>query len=178
MIQIETKRLLIREPRVTDAKGFADFFRKNKKFHNRPDRPSGYYTERFWKRKILQERKEAETDLGLRLYFFLKDKPKTVVGMAGFSNISRGFFQSCTLGYLLGEEFEGQGLMTEALKKTLPMVMKELDLHRCSAAHVPKNLRSCRVMKKLGFKVVGIEPKYLRINGRWEDHELHTYIVK
>lgn len=173
---LKTERLILRRAVTKDANELARFFSRNRKFHNRPDRPDSYYTPAFWKKQIAREAKDFRSDRAIRFYLFLKSRPSEVIGMAAFDNIIRGFFQSCTLGYLLGEDFEGQGFMTEALQGAIRYVFTEGNLHRISAGHVLGNKKSCRVLTKAGFLAMGIEPKYLRINGRWQDHELHVLI--
>jgi ribosomal-protein-alanine N-acetyltransferase len=177
-IQLQSKRLILRQGTLRDAAETARFFKANKKFHNRPNRASSFYTPLFWRKQITRERRDYDRDHGITLYLYLKENPKELIGEVVFDQIIRGVFQSCFLGYLLGEEYEGKGLMTEALKIAIPFVFDKMGLHRISANHVPSNKRSCRVMNRLGFKTIGLQPKYLKINGRWLDHEEHVLISK
>lgn len=176
MIALQSKRLIIRQSAPQDAKSLAHFFKMNQEFHNRLDKPNSYYTPAYWKRQIVYEDAMFKKDKGVRFYLFLKGHSDAPVGMAVFDNVIRGIFQSCTLGYLLGEDYQGKGLMTEGLETAIQFVFGRMNLHRISAAHVPTNKRSCAVLTGLGFETVGLEPKYLRINGKWLDHELHTLI--
>ena len=82
----------------------------------------------------------------------------------------RGAFQSCHLGYQLDERAINQGFMTEALRRAIAFVFDELQLHRIEANVMPRNLRSSRVLAKLGFVEEGLARQYLKINGVWEDH--------
>ena len=41
---------------------------------------------------------------------------------------------------------------------------------------MPRNVRSMRIVKKLGFYDEGLANKYLRINGKWEDH-IHMVLL-
>jgi ribosomal-protein-alanine N-acetyltransferase len=45
-----------------------------------------------------------------------------------------------------------------------------MQLHRIEANVMPRNLRSRRVLAKLGFAEEGLARQYLKINGVWEDH--------
>ena len=45
-----------------------------------------------------------------------------------------------------------------------------MNLHRVQIAIVPRNVRSLRVVEKLGLRHEGVAEKYLEINGVWEDH--------
>ena len=94
-----------------------------------------------------------------------------VIGSVHFSQVSRGAFQSAMLGYALDEAHVGQGLMTEAITAGLEeMFSPRVNLHRVQAAHRPENLRSGRVLERLGFRREGVAPEYLYIDGAWRDH--------
>ena len=108
----------------------------------------------------------------LRLWIFDKADTafKYTIGFINFSNIVRGAFQSCHLGYATDHAEINRGVMTEALKRAIAFAFDELKLHRVEANIMPKNTRSIRVVEKLGFVNEGLSRKYLKINGVWEDH--------
>ncbi len=60
--------------------------------------------------------------------------------------------------------------MKEALSLVLEYAFDELKLHRIEASTLVDNLRSQRVLKRCGFKKLGLNEKYLFINGKWRDH--------
>ena len=94
-----------------------------------------------------------------------------VIGSVHFSQVSRGAFQSAMLGYALDEVHVGQGLMTEAITAGLEeMFSPRVNLHRVQAAYRPENVRSGRVLERLGFRREGLAPDYLYIDGAWRDH--------
>ena len=94
-----------------------------------------------------------------------------VIGSLHFSQVSRGAFQSAMLGYALDEAHVGQGLMSEAIAAGLEeMFSPRVNLHRVQAAYRPENLRSGRVLERLGFRQEGVAPHYLYIDGAWRDH--------
>src|SRR3954454_20716724 len=100
----------------------------------------------------------------------------TAIGNLAFNNIVRGAFQSCHLGYQLDEREVNQGFMTEALRCAIAFAFDQLQLHRIEANVMPRNLRSRRVLAKLGFVEEGLARQYLKINGVWEDH-LHFVML-
>ena len=72
----------------------------------------------------------------------------------------------------MGEQFAGQGLMTEAVGVVLPFFFDTLGLHRLQAAFLPHNIASRRVLEKNGFREEGFAENYLQIDGKWADHVL------
>ena len=68
--------------------------------------------------------------------------------------------------------------MTEAVGLTLKFAFKNLKLHRVEANVQPQNLASIAVLRKNNFTEEGFSPKYLKIGGRWRDHERWAIIAE
>ncbi len=100
-----------------------------------------------------------------------------IAGTRNLSQIFTGNFRSAYLGYLLGESYAGKGFMSEAVGLTLKFAFKILKLHRIEANVQPENIASINVLRRAGFSNEGFSPKYLKINGRWRDHEQWAIIV-
>ncbi|WP_330651588.1 GNAT family N-acetyltransferase [Tepidibacter aestuarii] len=66
--------------------------------------------------------------------------------------------------------------MSEAIKKGIDIIFNQYKLHRIEANIMPKNKASLRVVEKLGFYNEGLALKYLKINGKWEDH-IHMVLL-
>ena len=94
-----------------------------------------------------------------------------IVGSLALSQIFRGNFQSAYLGYQIAEPFAGRGYMTEALQLALRYAFRELDLHRVEANIQPENKASLALVRRAGFVREGYSRRYLKIGGRWRDHE-------
>ncbi len=95
-------------------------------------------------------------------------------GLAGVINVSeivRGPFQSAYLGYYAFSPHDRQGYMTRGLKAALREAFRTLRLHRLEANTQPGNVASRRLVRRLGFRREGYSPRYLKISGRWRDHE-------
>ena len=60
--------------------------------------------------------------------------------------------------------------MTEAIEAVVDYAFRELRLHRIEANIMPRNAASLAVVRKLGFHEEGLALRYLKINGKWEDH--------
>ena len=94
-----------------------------------------------------------------------------LVGVINVSEIVRGVFRSAYLGYYAFLPHAGQGYMTEGLRLALRRAFGELGLHRVEANIQPDNVPSRRLARRLGFRREGYSPCYLRVGGRWRDHE-------
>lgn len=86
----------------------------------------------------------------------------------------RGPFQACHLSYSVDGDHEGRGVMEEIVRFVL--AFDEMDLHRVMANHMVTNIRSEKLLARLGFEREGFARRYLKINGRWEDHVLNSLI--
>jgi ribosomal-protein-alanine N-acetyltransferase len=95
----------------------------------------------------------------------------TIVGVINISNIGRGVFQSGYLAYYAFAGNERQGLMNEGLRAVVRHAFGSLRLHRLEANIQPGNTASVRLVAACGFSKEGYSPRYLKIRGRWQDHE-------
>jgi [ribosomal protein S5]-alanine N-acetyltransferase len=94
-----------------------------------------------------------------------------IVGLFEFSEVVRGSFQNAYLGYWVGEPYARQGYMREGMQLALRFAFSELKLHRVEANIQPANKPSLALAKRTGFRREGFSPRYLKIGGRWRDHE-------
>lgn len=99
-----------------------------------------------------------------------------LAGICNFTNIIRGVFQACHLGYSIAEWQQGQGLMHEALTAAIAHVFQDMKLHRIMANYQSDNTRSAHLLARLGFQREGEARSYLLINGAWTDHVLTSLI--
>lgn len=104
-------------------------------------------------------------------FFVILRESRELVGAINIENIVHGYFQSATLGYYAFLPHAGKGLMREGLIQTLNHAFIDLKLHRLEANIQPTNARSIALVRGLGFELEGYSPEYLKISGRWRDHE-------
>ncbi|PJA11681.1 MAG: hypothetical protein COX65_09825 [Elusimicrobia bacterium CG_4_10_14_0_2_um_filter_56_8] len=86
-----------------------------------------------------------------------------VAGSVGLSGICG---HRAELGYWLGVEYWGQGIVTEAVKMVTRYAFKELGLRRVYAHVVPANKASARVLEKAGYKYEGLLRKHAMKRGK------------
>jgi ribosomal-protein-alanine N-acetyltransferase len=178
--EIETERLTLRLARPSMAAPVARFFTENWEGHLErwsPPPQRGYFTEAFWRERLEQAGMEWESGASAR--FVLQPRgPEAgpVIGTCNYTNIVRGVFQACHLGYQIARGHEGQGLMREALQALNAFVFDEMGLHRIMANYIPENERSARLLTRLGFEREGYARDYLYIAGAWRDHVLTALV--
>lgn len=160
----KTSRVYIRPPAPADEQEFTSLMRASRNFH-KPWATAPTDAGRFAAYLEDNGRKDFEAFLVCRL---------SDDAIAGFFNISQIFyrsFQSAYLGYAAGEQFAGQGYMREGIQLVLRVAFMELKLHRLEANIQPENQVSIALARGAGFKREGFSPRYLKIAGRWRDHE-------
>ena len=94
-----------------------------------------------------------------------------VVGAIEISQIVLGLFRSAYLGYQIGAPYARKGYMAEALGLALTYGFGPIGLHRLEANIRPENEASIGLVRQLGFTREGYSRRYLKIAGRWRDHE-------
>lgn len=141
-----------------------------------PIKPVEFYTPNFW-RVLIRDRTHAFlNDQGIKFFLFDRHNPQQIIAAINFSNVVRGAFQSCTLGFSIADQYQGQGYMAESIPVAISYLFSDLNLHRIMAAYMPHNQRSGRLLRRLGFQLEGYAPRYLCINGIWQDHMLTSLI--
>ena len=167
-----TERIELKAVKEAKVEEVRNYLLKNEAFlaEWEPIRGDDYYSEETIRKDLENKRCEMEQGKALHYFIYLNSNSK-LIGTISLSNIVRGAFLSCFLGYKLDYEYLNKGLMTEALELVIKKGFTELSLHRIEANAMPRNIRSKRVLEKSGFMNEGISRKYLKINGKWEDHE-------
>lgn len=99
-------------------------------------------------------------------------------GQVTVNNIVRGSAQFASIGYWLGREFAGRGVMPTAVAMVIDHCFTEVALHRIEICIRPENTNSLRVVEKLGIREIGYAPLFLHIDGDWRDHRIFAITVE
>ena len=94
-----------------------------------------------------------------------------IVGVVNVNEVVRGAFRSGYLSYYVFAEFERRGVMRAGLRAVVRHAFGKLRLHRLEANIQPGNRPSIALAKSCGLSKEGYSPRYLKIGGRWRDHE-------
>lgn len=171
-MQIFTPHLILQNPQVEDLIALKEFDARNQVHLAKWEPLLEKLTDEGYRRRLMAWNTECEAGESARFFIFLNKHPYQLIGMCNFSPIIRGAFQACFLGYKIDFGYEGKGLMFEALQASIKYMFEELKLHRIMANYMPVNIRSARLLNRLGFVIEGYAKNYIRINHQWEDHVL------
>jgi len=163
--------VLLRAPTSKDRAEFIGLNRASKRFHrglvSPPITPVQF--------AAFLDRSNTETSICL---FICLVTDGSIIGAITLSQIFRGGFQSGYLGYYVGARHANHGYMTEALELLLSYAFRTLKLHRLEANIQPGNIASIALVKRAGFRLEGYSKRYLKICGRWRDHERWAILVE
>jgi ribosomal-protein-alanine N-acetyltransferase len=170
-------KIFIRFFEDTDAEALLDLHLRNGEFFQKysPTFSDDFYTLDSKRKYISSSIKQREEDKAYSFGIYLKDNGK-LIGDISLYHISRGSLQRCLIGYSLDKQYNGRGYTTEAVYLAVEFAFNELNLHRVEAGVMLSNIGSMRVLEKAGFHKEGIEQKGVKINGKWEDHQIFATI--
>jgi [ribosomal protein S5]-alanine N-acetyltransferase len=157
-------RVYLRTPVQTDRAEFVGLMRASRAFH-RPWATAPTDDDAFDAYLLDSRRPDFEAMLVCRR------ADRAILGFFNLSHITRGSLQSAYLGYAAGSKFGNQGYMREGLELVLREAFVTLRLHRIEANIQPGNQASIALARGAGFAREGFSPRYLKIGGRWRDHE-------
>jgi ribosomal-protein-alanine N-acetyltransferase len=158
-------RVVVRTPTLDDQDEFIACMRASRSLHrpwitNMPETATSYGT---YLGRVEDPRAAP--------FIACRTEDGAIVGFLNISEIVRGPFKSAFLGYGGVAGHERQGYMTEALSLVLREAFTKLGLHRLEANIQPGNTASIALAKRCGFELEGFSPRYLKVGGRWRDHE-------
>jgi [ribosomal protein S5]-alanine N-acetyltransferase len=157
-------RVELRSPAEADRDEFLSAMRASRRLH----RPwlTGAMTDEAYDRLLVRVEDERYAPL-----FVCRRDDGAIVGFFNISEIVRGSLQSAFLGYGAVAGYAGHGYMSEGLELVLARAFTDLRLHRLEANIQPGNVASIALVENAGFVREGFSERYLKIGGRWRDHE-------
>lgn len=179
---LRSQRLIIQPLDPSHVKVVLAFLKRNQSFFKdfQPTPDKNYFSEDFQQKLLLSDVKQwiKKTKYPFYLFHHRDHERGQILGTVTLSNVVRGPLQSCFIGYKVDQQIQGKGIATEGIAHVIQFAFNRLKLHRIEANIMPDNLASIRVVEKLGFKKEGFSEKYLKINGKWEDHFRFALINK
>lgn len=158
-----TIRVHLEPPSARHAKSFLDAVRRSRRLHGRwTSAPS---TDEQFRAFVKGSRTKTHAS-----HLVCTDE-RELAGVITISEIVRGSFCSAYLGYYALAPHQGRGYMRAGLTAVIRLAFRQHGLHRLEANIQPDNERSIALVESLGFEREGYSPRYLKIAGRWRDHE-------
>jgi len=156
--------VLLRHPVARDRDEFLERVRASRKLHGRwVSAPADVEAFAAW----LKRTKGSDVESLL----VCRRDDGAIAGVYNISQIFYGHFCSAYLGYYAFAPFGGRGYMREGLQLVLRHAFGPLGLHRLEANIQPENAPSIALVAGAGFRLEGLSPRYLKVAGRWRDHE-------
>ena len=164
MTALRSRKVYLRHPERSDLDELTERYRNSSELFK------GFASTRF-DSDTLQRLLDSNQADATETFVICRAEDQTIVGTITLSQIFRKAFQNAYLGYQLFDGFTGNGYMTEAVGIILKFAFKDLGLHRVEANVQPNNKPSIAVLKRCGFTREGFSRRYLKIAGRWRDHD-------
>jgi len=158
-------RVILRPPAAADRDAFVAAMRDSRRLHRpwvSPPATAAAF-DRWLERAARDERYEP--------LLAVRREDGAIIGFLNLGEIIRGPLQSAFLGYAAVAEHAGKGYMTEAMTLLLRRAFGPLRLHRIEANIQPGNAASIELVRRCGFVREGFSERYLKVAGRWRDHE-------
>ncbi len=175
-IYLKGENIRIKNLTPAYAEDVFEYYKRNMMHleHFEPARDKEFYTLEAQQKILIEGYKQYLNGTNIDMGIFIDEN---LIGKIKISNIVYGSLRSGIIGYSLDEEYCGRGYMSEALNLVLKYAFEECELHRIEASALVTNEKSRNVLRRCGFKFIGVNEKYLLIDGRWQDHATY-YLVK
>ncbi len=175
---LQGERVYLREPELGDFDGWAEVRQRSRAYLEKwePTWADDEFSRFSFRQRVRIYAQRARDDEG-HAFFIFERQSHQLIGGVTLSHVRRGVSQSATLGYWIGENFAGKGLMKDALRALVAVANKRFSLHRLEAACLPHNERSRHLLLACGFEPEGFAKSYVKIAGKWEDHQLFGLVL-
>lgn len=171
---LESPRLRLRQLQVADIDDLFTVF-------------SDKQTMRYWSHAPFTERSEAEAYLrninasrinGTHLQWGIALREgDNIIGTTTLFSLNPKH-KRAEIGYALASNYWRSGYGCEALKCVLIHALGSLGYQRIEADIDPRNLASCGLVEKLGFKLEGCQRERWRVEGEIQDSAMYGLLAR
>ena len=161
---MSSKKVYLRAPEPDDFETLSKLYQRSRRHF------TGYANSTFTRGRFDSLVRDADLE-GNKSYLICRLDDESIVGTINVSQIFRKSFQNAYLGYQLFAGCTGNGYIAEAVGIVIRHAFINLGLHRLEANVQPQNRPSIAVVRRNGFTKEGFSRRYLKVNGRWRDHE-------
>jgi ribosomal-protein-alanine N-acetyltransferase len=173
--EMRTKRLVLRQPTMEDVEWYFEYFSQPEIVWGGGEAgPKDMRVARKEFKKYLVDLYRKRQ--GFRWIITLKGDGRPI-GSLGYYNWHRSRRYQAEMGYDLAKECWGKGIMTEAMKAVIDFGFEKMELNRIEVYIMPRNKRSIRMIKKLGFMKEGLlRQRYFDELGNFTDDILFSML--
>lgn len=170
---LETERLILRRPRIDDAEDLFEVTSDSQVTRTVTIETHQSLDDTHALLERIISRVPAES--GRATWAVVLKENGKVVGTCGIF-LDSDKAARAEAAYMLGRQYWGRGLITEALKAVLDFGFGTLGLNRIEALCMLDNPASARVMEKAGMQYEGILREYTPIHGVYEDVKCYAIL--
>lgn len=106
----------------------------------------------------------------------LKESGKLIGSIAAMNHMDEHC--RCEVGYCIGRDYWGKGIMTEALRAVIEFLILEVGYNRIQAYHHTANKASGKVMVKAGMKFESLLREYIKNSqGSFTDCDMYSILA-
>ncbi|MBU1702862.1 GNAT family N-acetyltransferase [Patescibacteria group bacterium] len=175
-IKLQTERLIIRDFAIKDWESVHKYGSDPAVVKHMPWGPNSQKeTKEFIKRAMKNQTQKPRTQYNLAI--ILKATDQLIGGISLHTN-NNPLTSEAALGYVLNKDYWGNGIIPEASKTILNFGFKKCKLNRIFATCEPDNIRSKRVLEKIGMHFEGHLHGHMKIKGKWRDSLLFAILKK
>lgn len=132
----------------------------------------------YWGQELARRQAAMQAGQAVHLIGLAKDAVDQEIGsLISFWAIEHGDFEACTLSFMVDRALEGRNLTHALVAPAVREVLRRHRLHRIMATHLPENLRSAALLRRLGFTVEGYARDFVRVGGCWRDNVLLSLVT-
>jgi RimJ/RimL family protein N-acetyltransferase len=172
-LEINTKRLILRDYSETDIDDIHEYGSDPEVVKHMPFGPNTHEdSQNYLNEVIVKQKEEPRIDYAIAVELKSEDK---LIGGCRVNKVSE---REAHLGYILNQNYWGNGYATEAAKAMVEYAFTELGVHRVYADCHPENTASIRVLEKVGMVLEGRRRDYMIFHGEYSDTLLFSILER
>ncbi|MDB2437901.1 GNAT family N-acetyltransferase [Hellea sp.] len=167
--------VVLRHPRWADYEAWSELRKENRDYLTpwEPQWGDNHLTRLSYRARLARFKKMVNNDEAYPFHIF-RASDERLIGGCNITSIQRQSAQAAQLGYWVGEHYARQGFARASVSAATKFCFQTLGLHRIEAGVQADNAASIKVLKAMGFQREGTARGYLKINGKWEDHDIYA----
>jgi len=169
--------VIMRHPRWADYEAWAELRKENEDYLTpwEPQWNERHLTRLSYRARLAKFKKMVSHDEAYPFHIFRASDDR-LIGACNVTHVQRQVAQTAQLGYWVGQHYARQGFARASVSAATKFCFETLGLHRIEAGVQPDNAASIKVLEAMGFQREGTARGYLKINGKWEDHDIWAKI--